>query len=333
MILKILTHISRVLVGLLFIYSGFVKLIDPIGSQYKFQEYFSEDVLNMEFLIPYTLPFAILLIIIELVLGVMLLVGYKPKLTVWSLFSLNLVFLFLTWYSYAYNKVTDCGCFGDAVKLTPKETFYKNVIFMVFIIILILGLKHIKPLISNKIGAIKTYATIFLSLFITYYVLQHLPIIDFRAYSVGTDIVKAMEYTEDGEIGPIHDFEIGTENGDMLEEMISKDKAMLILITTLEKANKEGLIEISKTATKAKSKGYSIYVLTSDIMMADVIYDNNTKKLDAFKNKYNLPYIFGSCDEKAIKTAIRANPGIITVEKGVIAGKWNWTDTDDVILK
>lgn len=333
MILKILTHISRVLVGLLFIYSGFVKLIDPIGSQYKFQEYFSEDVLNMEFLIPYTLPFAILLIIIELVLGVMLLVGYKPKLTVWSLFSLNLVFLFLTWYSYAYNKVTDCGCFGDAVKLTPKETFYKNVIFMVFIIILILGLKHIKPLISNKIGAIKTYATIFSSLFITYYVLQHLPIIDFRAYSVGTDIVKAMEYTEDGEIGPIHDFEIGTENGDMLEEMISKDKAMLILITTLEKANKEGLIEISKTATKAKSKGYSIYVLTSDIMMADVIYDNNTKKLDAFKNKYNLPYIFGSCDEKAIKTAIRANPGIITVEKGVIAGKWNWTDTDDVILK
>ncbi|PKH50459.1 DoxX family protein [Tenacibaculum sp. Bg11-29] len=333
MILKILTHISRVLVGLLFIYSGFVKLIDPIGSQYKFQEYFSEDVLNMEFLIPYTLPFAILLIIIELVLGVMLLVGYKPKLTVWSLCSLNLIFLFLTWYSYVYNKVTDCGCFGDAVKLTPKETFYKNVIFMVFIIILILGLKHIKPLISNKIGAIKTYATVFISLFITYYVLHHLPIIDFRAYSVGTDIVKAMEYTEDGEIGPIHDFEIGTENGDQLEEMISKDKAMLILITTLEKANKEGLIEISKTATKAKLKGYSIYILTSDIMMADVIYDNNTKKLDAFKSKYNLPYTFGSCDEKAIKTAIRANPGIITVEKGVIAGKWNWTDTDDVTLK
>jgi uncharacterized membrane protein YphA (DoxX/SURF4 family) len=333
MILKILTHISRVLVGLLFIYSGFVKLIDPIGSQYKFQEYFSEDVLNMEFLIPYTLPFAILLIIIELVLGVMLLVGYKPKLTVWSLFSLNLVFLFLTWYSYVYNKVTDCGCFGDAVKLTPKETFYKNVIFMVFIIILILGLKHIKPLISNKIGAIKTYATIFISLFITYYVLQHLPIIDFRAYSVGTDIVKAMEYTEDGEIGPIHDFEIGTENGDQLEEMISKDKAMLILITTLEKANKEGLLEISKIAAKAKTKGYNIYILTSDIMMADVIYDNNTKKLDAFKNKYNLPYIFGSCDEKAIKTAIRANPGVITVEKGIITGKWNWTDTDDVILK
>ena len=84
MILKLLTHISRVLVGLLFIYSGFVKLVDPIGSQYKFEEYFSASVLNMEFLIPFALPFSILLIVAELVLGVMLLVGYKPKLTVWS---------------------------------------------------------------------------------------------------------------------------------------------------------------------------------------------------------------------------------------------------------
>ena len=136
MILKILTFISRILVGLLFIYSGFVKLVDPIGSQYKFQEYFSEGVLNLEFLIPYTLPFAILLIISELVLGVMLIVGYKPKFTVWSIFGLNLVFLFLTWYSYTYNKVTDCGCFGDALKLTPWESFTKDVVLLFFILIL-----------------------------------------------------------------------------------------------------------------------------------------------------------------------------------------------------
>ena len=333
MILKIATYISRLLVGLLFIYSGFVKLVDPVGSQYKFQEYFSEDVLNLEFLIPFTLPFAIMLIIFELVLGVMLIIGYKSKFTVWNLFGLNLIFLFLTWYSYAYNKVTDCGCFGDAIKLTPKETFYKNIIFMVLIVILILGLKHIKPILSKKLNIIKTYGTILASLLIVYHVLNHLPIIDFRAYAIGTDIAKAMEYTEDGEIGPIHDFEIGTEDGDKLEEMLSKDKAMLLLITTLSKADKNGLNQVSKTASKAKEKGYEVYILTADIIMADVIYDNDYKKLNAFKEKFNLPYTFGSCDEKAIKTAIRANPGIITVEKGIIAGKWNWTDADDVILK
>lgn len=332
--LKILTHISRVLVGLLFIYSGFVKLVDPIGSKYKFQEYFSADVLNLEFLIPFALPFAILLIVSELVLGVMLLVGFKPKLTVWSLLALNTIFLFLTWYSYTYNKVTDCGCFGDAIKLTPKETFYKNLIFMIFIAILIAGLRYIKPLISTKSSAITTYASAFFSLLIAYYVLNHLPIVDFRAYSIGTNIAQGMEYQDDSdEIPPIHDFEIGTVNGDKLEEMLGKEKAMLILFTTINKVSEEGLHEISKTAVKAKAKGYEIYILTSDMIMADVIYEEKFDALNAFKEKYNLPYIFGSCDEKAIKTVIRANPGIMTVENGTIVGKWNWTDADDVVLK
>ncbi len=322
--LKILTHISRVLVGLLFIYSGFVKLVDPIGSQYKFQEYFSEGVLNMEFLIPYTLPFSILLIVTELVLGVMLLVGFKSKFTVWSLFSLNLIFLFLTWYSYTYNKVTDCGCFGDALKLTPKETFYKNVVFMVFIIILILGLKYIKPLISDKVASLSTYVSIFLSLLVTYYVLQHLPIIDFRAYSIGTNIAEGMAYQEGSdEVPPIHDFMIETDDGDKLEDMLAKDKAMLIMLYNFEKMNKDGLPAVSKVAADAKAKGYEVYVLTASYI----------EDLAATQKEFNLPYTFGFCDETALKTAIRANPGIITVENGTIVGKWNWTDADDVILK
>ncbi len=325
MILKILTHISRVLVGLLFTYSGFVKLVDPIGSQYKFQEYFSEGVLNMEFLIPYTLPLAILLIVSELVFGVMLLVGYKSKLTVWSLFSLNLIFLFLTWYSYTYDKVTDCGCFGDALKLTAKETFYKNVIFMVFIVILILGLKHIKPLISKKVGSLATYASIFFSLVIVYNVLHHLPIIDFRAYSIGTNIAEGMKYQEDSdEVPPIHDFMIETDNdGDLLESMLAKNKAMLIIMYNFDTTEKEGITAISKAASDAKAKGYEIYVLTASYI----------EDLAATQKEYNLPYTFGFCDETALKTVIRANPGIVTVEKGIIVGKWNWTDADDVILK
>ncbi|MDO9138564.1 MAG: DoxX family protein, partial [Lutibacter sp.] len=128
--MKILTLILRLVVSFTFIFSGFVKLVDPLGSSYKFQEYFSAGVLNLEFLIPYALPFSILLILAELMLGVTLLLGYLPKFTVWSLLVMILVFLFLTWYSAFYNKVLDCGCFGDAVKLTPWETFYKNVVLL-----------------------------------------------------------------------------------------------------------------------------------------------------------------------------------------------------------
>ena len=155
MIIKLITQLARIIVGALFIFSGFVKLIDPIGSQYKFQEYFSEGVLNMEFLIPYALPFAILLIVAEIVLGVMILIGYKPKLTVWSLFLLTLIFLFLTWYSAYYDKVTDCGCFGDAIKLSSWETFYKNVILIALIILLLVKVSLVKPIFKGNARNLK----------------------------------------------------------------------------------------------------------------------------------------------------------------------------------
>lgn len=321
--LKILTHISRFIIGILFIYSGFVKLIDPMGSMFKFEEYFSESVLNMEFLIPFALTFSVILVIAELVLGIMLLVGYKPKFTVWSIFLLTLVFLFLTWYSYTYNKVTDCGCFGDALKISPKATFYKNVIFMGFIAILIAGLKYIKPLFSAKFASTITLASLLISGGIVYYVLNHLPIIDFRAYSIGTNIAEGMKYQGDGEVPPIHDFAIETDEGDKLEEMLAKDKAMLVVLRNFDKIEKDGVQPIAKVAKEAKEKGYEIYVLTASYI----------EDLEATQKEYNLPYTFAFCDETALKTAIRANPGVITIEKGTIVGKWNWTDADDVVLK
>ncbi|MBG7629315.1 MAG: DoxX family protein, partial [Bacteroidetes bacterium] len=144
--MKTLVFVSRLIVALTFIFSGFVKLVDPLGSAYKFQEYFGADVLNMEFLIPYALPFSILLILAEIMLGVTLLLGYLPKFTVWSLLGIILVFLFLTWYSAYYDKVTDCGCFGDAVKLSSWGTFYKNIVLVVLILFLVWKVDDIKPL-------------------------------------------------------------------------------------------------------------------------------------------------------------------------------------------
>lgn len=321
--MNILTQISRLIIGVLFVYSGFVKLVDPIGSKIKFTEYFGADVLNLEFLIPYALPFAILLLIAETVLGIMLLVGYKPRFTVWSIFLLTLVFLFLTWYSFAYNKVTDCGCFGDALQISAGATFYKNVFFMALVLILIKGMKYIKPLISVKIATITSYSAIVISSFIIYYVLQHLPIIDFRAYSIGTDIKEGMKYKGDGKVPPIHDFMIETEEGDKLEEALTNDKTMLIAIYNIEKSKKDNFKKLSKKAKEAKEKGYKIYVLTASYI----------EDLKATQEKLGLPYTFGFCDETTLKTMVRANPGIITIEKGVIVGKWNGNDADDVKLK
>jgi uncharacterized membrane protein YphA (DoxX/SURF4 family) len=134
--MNILVTISRILVGSLFIISGLIKANDTLGFSYKLQEYFAKDVLNLEFFIPYALPIAALVCIVEIVLGFATLLGGKMKLTAWSLLLMIVFFTFLTFYSAYFNKVTSCGCFGDALKLTPWTSFYKDLVLLVFILVI-----------------------------------------------------------------------------------------------------------------------------------------------------------------------------------------------------
>ncbi|WP_196886095.1 BT_3928 family protein [Aureivirga sp. CE67] len=322
--MKILVHLSRLLVGVIFIYSGFVKLVDPLGSAYKFQEYFSEDVLNLEFLIPYALPFAIFMVVAEFVLGIMLLVGFLRKFTVWSLFLMMVVFLFLTWYSYTYDKVTDCGCFGDAIKLTTGETFYKNVILIVFNLILVIGVKHIKPVFSKGFAGIVTLLALVGSLFVTSHVLNHLPIVDFRAYSIGTNIPEDMEYKPGSdEEPPIHDFSLETEDEDLTETILAQDKVLLIVSYDIYKSDFEGFDAIKPIADEAIKKGYHVYGLSA----------STTEDTNMIKEDYELPFNFLFADETMLKTMIRSNPGIVELHKGTIVGKWAWRDAGDVFKK
>jgi len=321
--IKLLVHLSRIFVGAMFIFSGFVKLVDPIGSQYKFQEYFGESVLNLEFLIPFALPFSILLIIAEIMLGVMLLLGYKSKLTVWSLLGLTTLFLFLTWYSAYYNKVTDCGCFGDAIKLTPWETFWKNVILIGLILLLLIRVKDIKEIFSKKITIALTLLSLISFSYITFHVLNHLPIIDFRAYAVGKNIPEGMEFPEDpNELPPVHDFMLEDTQNDLAPQILAMDKVMLVIVYNADKSDEEGFVAIRKVADKAISKGYNVYGVSASF----------EDDLILMQNKYNLPFDFLFCDETTLKTMIRANPGIMTLSKGTVTGKWNWKDTDEIKL-
>tara|TARA_R110001632_G_scaffold6324_1_gene25711 strand:- start:51077 stop:52045 length:969 start_codon:yes stop_codon:yes gene_type:complete len=321
--IKLLVHLSRIFVGAMFIFSGFVKLVDPIGSQYKFQEYFGESVLNLEFLIPFALPFSILLIIAEIMLGVMLLLGYKSKLTVWSLLGLTTLFLFLTWYSAYYNKVTDCGCFGDAIKLTPWETFWKNVILIGLILLLLIRVKDIKEIFSKKITIALTLLSLISFSYITFHVLNHLPIIDFRAYAVGKNIPEGMEFPEDpNELPPVHDFMLEDTQNDLAPQILAMDKVMLVIVYNADKSDEEGFVAIKKVADKAISKGYNVYGVSASF----------EDDLILIQNKYNLPFDFLFCDETTLKTMIRANPGIMILSKGTVTGKWNWNDTDEIKL-
>jgi len=197
--MPLLTHIPRVLVGGLFIFSGFIKANDPLGFSYKLKEYFEvfqtdSGMAFFEYFAHIALPLAILVCASEIVLGVMLLIGFKRNLTLWLLLAQIAFFTFLTFYSACYNKVTSCGCFGDFLPLKPWESFWKDVALMFLITLLIAGKENI-----NEIGAPMLVSTLFFaglvfSLWFPIYAYRNLPPLDFRAYAPGLSIKENMKF-------------------------------------------------------------------------------------------------------------------------------------------
>ncbi|WP_055445170.1 BT_3928 family protein [Lacinutrix himadriensis] len=364
--MKYITHLCRILVGGLFIFSGLIKLNDPLGFSYKLQEYFSEDVLNIPSLVPYALGLSIFVVVLEVVLGVFLLIGYKPKFTVWSLFAMIVFFTFLTFYAWYFDKVKDCGCFGDFLPMKPIESFIKDLILLALIIVLLIGLRHIKPLLGKFPTTILALLGFLGSLWFGYHVLMHLPTWDFRAYNVGANIEEGMatpedapkaivEYawkfnvngeekiittngsypTVDGEyVGvetniidegydpPIKDFSIESDDEDLTKQFLNEENVIMIVSYSLETAEAEGMHALKVATDKAIKNGYTVIGLTAS--GADVKQKTNAT--------YNLNFDWYLCDEKAIKTVVRANPGIVKLKKGTVTQKVHWNDIDDLEL-
>lgn len=219
--MKYLTSFSRLFIGVLFIISGLVKLNDPMGFGFKLQEYFAPDVLNLPFLDPIALQIAIFVVVVEVVVGALMLLGYRIKLTLWVSLLMIVFFSFLTFYSAYFNKVTDCGCFGDAIPLKPWQSFGKDMVFLVFILIMMAGQKYIKPFWSERANRFALAAVLVFCAGLGYTVLNHLPIIDFRVYAEGKSIVDGMKSAEElGLKGP--EYEViytmkNTKNGEQIE--------------------------------------------------------------------------------------------------------------------
>ena len=126
--MKLIANISRILVGIVFVFSGFVKGVDPLGTAYRLEDYFI--AFNWTFFIPLALFFSILLCTIEFVTGIMMLLNLKMKISSWVLLLMMVFFTLLTLNDAINNPVPDCGCFGDAIKLTNWQTFYKNLVLL-----------------------------------------------------------------------------------------------------------------------------------------------------------------------------------------------------------
>lgn len=365
--LKILTHFSRLFVGVLFIISGLIKLNDPVGFSFKLDEYFSQDVLNMPFLAPLALAIAVFVVVFEVVLGVMLLIGYKKKFTLWSLLLMIVFFTFLTFYSAYFNKVTDCGCFGDAIKLTPWESFGKDVILLVLILILFAGKRYITPLFKDKTGATITGISLILCGFFGYYVLNHLPAVDFRAYKTGTNIQKAMEIPEDApksEYKMVFIYKVNGENKEFAMDQLSNLPEGAEFVDRKDKLIKQGFVPaIQDFAISKDGENYTDVILEEEKIILVVAYDlekASAKGLDKIPalqerakekgykfigltataegsylpilDRHKITTPFFAVDAVTLKTIERANPSIVVLNSGTIVQKVHWKDIHKLSL-
>lgn len=362
--MKFIIHFCRIVVGVLFIISGFIKLNDPVGFSFKLEEYFSQGVLDMPLFMPYALAISIFVVILEVILGVLLLLGFKKKITLWSLLGMIVFFTFLTFYSAYFNKVTDCGCFGDAIKLTPWESFTKDVVLLVLILILMAGARHIKALFSAKLNIGLLLLSLILCIGYANHVLNHLPVIDFRPYKIGANIQEGMSIPEDA---PKAIFEYawkfdvnGTEqivvtNG----EYPSVDGEFIGVETTEVQKGYEP--PIHDFTIEQNGEDMAEQLLQENKLLMVVAYDLAKSELEAFKEiktlseeavengyrvigmsasndelsgelkkRYALDFEFYFTDETTLKTIVRSNPAVLTLKKGTIQQKVHYNDLDEI---
>jgi len=181
----------RIGVGLLFIFSGLIKANDPLGFSYKLEEYF--EVFHITFLNGLALSLAVLLCALEMILGFALLIGVRGKQVSWGLLLIIIFFAFLTFYSAFFKVVQTCGCFGDAIPLTPWQSFSKDLVLLLLIIVIFKNKDQVKPLFSAKTGERLLIASVAVSVGFGLFTYNFLPIIDFLPYKIDANIPDAMK--------------------------------------------------------------------------------------------------------------------------------------------
>lgn len=348
--------VIRFIVGGLFIFSGLIKVNDPVGTAIKLEEYFdvfSNDIAGFfYYLKPFALELAIFLVVVEVVLGLMLILGVKSRLTVWALSLMILFFTFLTFYSAYFNKVTDCGCFGDAIKLTPWQSFYKDLILLVLISILFL-FKSDLPKTSTKWANGVTVVALVLSFILAIVAVRNLPFIDFRAYKVGVNIPQNMQPSaqlqysyvmkKDGELvtfdqypsdeslefvemnlnnpdalPKISDFAVWNEDGDYSEEVFTGNK-VLILVNSLVKISESNLDQIDQLVAS----------LTGSPVQPIFVAAASQEEIQNFTKSRGWDVLSLQADATVVKTIIRANPGIVVLKDGEVLAKYHHNNTPE----
>jgi uncharacterized membrane protein YphA (DoxX/SURF4 family) len=354
--MKIITAIARVLTGLLFIFSGFIKANDAVGFSYKLVEYF--EVFHMNFMVPAALPLAIFICIFEIVLGFTLLMGARRKLTLWLLLLMIVFFTFLTFYSAYFDVVKECGCFGDFLHLTPWQSFTKDLILLILIIILFIGKDYINPVFNRRLENILLVVILAASTAFPLYTYNYLPLIDFRAYAIGKNIpeqtkgvpdeLKYFYKLKDKKTGETTEVDKWPENWDQIYDYVDSrtevtkkgidPKIKDFSITGMDGGDyTQDIIEnpdynfllicydLDKTNKDVFGKVNDFASLCKTDSITFVVLTASTKEaIDKFKAETNTNIDFYNTDGTVLKTMIRSNPGLMMLKGGTVLDMWHY---------
>lgn len=346
--------ICRILVGALFIFSGFVKGVDPLGTKFKILDYL--EVYNMTWLNDFALPLACCLILAEFLVGICLFSNVLPRISTLGAVLLMLFFTTTTLFDALYDLVPDCGCFGTAIKMSNWQTFYKNLVIDSFVLALAINNKQL----GNRMHLSKQFVIgcVFALLFLGFeiYNYRHLPVVDFMNWKVGKQMkqidapeqriyltfknkitgrtveylsseypwndsvwISEWEFVDQRVEGGADyiGFTANDDEGDDVTEMILSTENLLLFTSYDMSGIKDSDWDKIKTITEAADENgyYPVWVVAE-----------SPEEMDLWREKYDFLYEVYYADELEIKTLVRSNPGLMLLDDGLVKDKWSVVD-------
>ena len=366
--MKLVKNLCRIIVGIVFIYSGFVKGIDPLGSDYKFTDYFN--AFGMGWMNATTLFFSFALSLAEFLIGTALLFNLWVSRMAWGSLLFMAFFTPLTLVLALTNPVSDCGCFGDAMILTNWQTFWKNIILFLLAIMIFVYRKEYK----SSLSLMGQFSFLTLAgagmLCLSIYCYRHLPVLDFRPYAVGKNITEGMRLPEGAkpdqyevtlkyknkQTGEIRSFTeenypwqdtLNWEYESSSERLVKKGYITPIHDLVIEHPTLGNITE-----EILEDDNHTILAVAYNLNQSDTQYQpainrlaeyacekgirfygltsSTERDIEAYKKRNHVPYEFCTADEIQLKTMIRSNPGVIILREGTILDKWAGKDVPDV---
>ena len=366
--MRLVKNLCRIIVGIVFIYSGFVKGIDPLGSDYKFTDYFN--AFGMGWMNATTLFFSFALSLAEFLIGTALLFNLWVSRMAWGSLLFMAFFTPLTLVLALTNPVSDCGCFGDAMILTNWQTFWKNIILFLLAIMIFVYRKEYK----SSLSLMGQFSFLTLAgagmLCLSIYCYRHLPVLDFRPYAVGKNITEDMRLPEGAEpdqyevtlkyknkqTGEIRSFTeenypwqdtLNWEYESSSERLVKKGYITPIHDLVIEHPTLGNITE-----EILEDDNHTILAVAYNLNQSDTQYQpainrlaeyarekgirfygltsSTERDIEAYKKRNHVPYEFCTADEIQLKTMIRSNPGVIILREGTILDKWAGKDVPEV---